>query len=271
MTFDTDLERRLAGALHDRAETAMSRTDTEGNLQPLLADLESSARRRRLTWGVSAAAAAAAVVVALLLTGVPGLPSDDAEPQVPAGERTPVQVAADFVDAFAGYDAVGASLHLAPGADMRIWEGTDGTWQRGLVWADTVGFTVLPGDCASQQRNGSRTLVRCPFDWHSMGSDRIGRGPYHGNAFYVVVDDGQIVTTEMDIPFETNGFSNEMWAPFSRWLRREYPADFARMIHQVDGVEVPYFTDDSIALWRTRMVSWLALNHALDTGSSSAG
>ena len=249
----------------------MSRTDTEGRLQALLADTRAADRRRRLTWGISAVAAVAAVVTALVLTGVPGVPSDDAEKQVPARDRSPVQLASDFVDAFADYDPVGASQDLAPGADMKIWDGADGTWQRGLVWADAVGFTVLPGDCAPQQRNGTRTLVRCPFDLHSLGSDRIGRGPYPDNAMYVVVDDGQIVTTEMDIPFATNGFADEVWDPFARWLEREYPADFARMIHEVEGVQQPSFTDDAIARWRTRMVSWLAVNHALDTAPTSAG
>ena len=55
-----------------------------------------------------------------------------------------------------------------------------------------------------------------------------------------------------------------MWGPFSRWLQREYPADFATMIRVVEGVQQPAFTDDSIARWRTRMVSWLAVNHALE-------
>ena len=79
---------------------------------------------------------------------------------------------------------------------MKIWEDADGSseWQRGLVWAEAVGFKVLPGECAPELRNGSRTMVRCPFDWHSIGSDRIGRGPYPDNAFYVVVDKGEIVT-----------------------------------------------------------------------------
>ena len=278
MTFDTDLERRLTDVLHERAETAMSRTDTEGHLLPLLDDIESSASRRRTVWGLSAAAAAAAVVVALLLTGVPGLSSDDAENRVPAGPRTPVGIATHFVEAFAAYDSVEASRDLALGADMKIWKGTGGTWQRRLVWADAVGFTMLPGDCATQQRLGSRTLVSCPFDMHSLGSDRIGRGPYHDNVFYVVVDDGEIVTTEMVVPSERNGFADEMWDPFTEWLEREYPADFAVMVNELlgtgraaRGVLVPYFTDDSIARWRTRMVSWLAVNHALDTAPSSAG
>ena len=262
-----ELERRVVGVLHHHAETAMNETDTEGRLQALHADTRAADRRRRVTWAISAVAAAAAVVIALVLTGVPGLSSDDAETQVPARSRTPVQVAADFVDAFAAYDPVRASRDLAPDADMKIWADALGRseWQRGLVWADAVDFRVLPGDCAPQQRNGSRTMVRCPFDLHALGSDRMGGGPFHDNAFYVVVDDGEIATTEMVIPFETNGFQNAMWDPFSRWLRREYPADFAVMIRVVGGVEQPLFTDDSITRWRTRMVSWLAVNHALDS------
>jgi hypothetical protein len=266
-----ELERRVADVLHDHAEIAMSRTDTEGRLQPFLADVDAAARRRRTTWAISAVAAAAAVVVALVLTGVPGLPSDDAENLVPAQDRTAVRIAADFVDAFADYDPVRASRDLGTGADMKIWEDTDGTseWQRGLVWAEAAGFKVLPGDCAPEPPNGSRTMVRCPFDVHVFGSDRVGKGPYPDNAFDVVVDKGEIVTTEMVIPFETNGFAKGMWDPFSRWLEREHPADFAVMIREVGGVQWPSFTDDSISRWRLRMVDWLALHHALDTGPSS--
>ena len=270
-TYD-ELERRVAGVLHDHAETAMSQTDTEKRYDAFAEANEASVRRRRVAWGVAALTAAAAVLVALVLTGVPGISSDRSEPQLPAGDRTPVQVATEFVDAFAAYDPVGASQNLAADADMKIWEDADGTseWRRGLVWADAVGFTVFPGDCLPEQRNGSRTMLRCPFDWHSIGSDRIGRGPYHDNAFFVVVDDGEIVTTEMVIPFEANGFQEEMWAPFARWLEREHPADFAVMIREVDGVQQPSFSDDSISRWRLRMVDWLALHHALENGSSSA-
>ena len=268
-----ELERRLAGVLHEHAATAMNATDTEGRLQAFHSDTGSADRRRRLAWGISAVAAAAAVVVALVLTGVPGLSSDRAEPPLPAGDRRPVMVATDFVDAFAAYDPVGASRDLATGADMKIWVDADGRseWQRGLVWADVVGFRVLPGDCVTSQHHGSRTMLRCPFDLHAIGSDRIGRGPYHGNDFYGVVDGGEIVTTEMSIAYETNGFQDEMWAPFSEWLEREYPADFAVMIRNVDGVQLPSFTDDSISRWRTRIVSWLAVNHALDSAPSAAG
>ena len=267
-----ELERRVAGVLHDRAEIAMSQTDTERRLQPFLADTEAAARLRRVTWGISAVAAAAAVVLALVLTGVP-LSSDRSETQVPAKDRSPVDVAADFVDAFAGYDPVRASQDLAVDADMKIWEDADGKrdWQRGLVWAEAVGLKVLPGECAQEQRTGSRTMVRCPFDWHSLGSDRIGRGPYPDNAFYVVVDKGEIVTTEMVVPSETNGFQDEMWDPFTQWLQREYPADFAVMIREIEGVQVPSFTDDSISRWRHRIVNWLALHQALRTTAGSPG
>ena len=273
VTHDDELERRVARVLHDHAEIAMSRTDTDGHLLALLAETEPSARRRRLTWGIGSLAAAAAVAITLVLTGVPGLSTDHAESPLPARDRAPVAVATDFVDAFAAHDATRAARDLAPGADVQIWEDADGNsdWQRGLVWAEAVGFTVLPGDCAPEQGDGSRTTVRCPFDLHSIGSDRIGRGPFHDNAFLLVVDDGQIVAAEMVVTPATNGFQTEMWEPFSAWLLREYPADFAVMIREVDGVQAPSFTDDSITRWRHRIVSWLALHQALRTGANSPG
>ena len=58
-------------------------------------------------------AAAAAVVLALVLTGVPGLSSDRVGDAAARKDRLPVEVAADFVDAFADYDAVRAAQDLA--------------------------------------------------------------------------------------------------------------------------------------------------------------
>jgi len=71
--------------------------------------------------------------------------------------------------------------------------------------------------------------------------------------------------------YRRRGFRDEMWDPFSRWLEQGYPADFAVMIRDVDGVQMPSFTGDSISRWRTRVVSWLAVNQALDTAPSSTG
>gem|GEM_PF-1841273 len=48
-----------------------------------------------------------------------------------------------------------------------------------------------------------------------------------------------------------------------------YPADLAVMIREVDGVQWPSLSDDSISRWRVRIAGWLALHHALDTAPSS--
>jgi hypothetical protein len=145
---DSELERRVADVLHHRLETAMSRTDTEKQYDLLASRLESSARRRRVAWGIGAVTAAAALVLVLVLSGFPGASSDRSQRQVPpARGRTPVQIASDFVDALAAYDATNADHDLASsGDDLRIWPG-EPSLSDGLAWAEAAG--CCPGAVAA--------------------------------------------------------------------------------------------------------------------------
>ena len=43
------------------------------------------------------------------------------------------------------------------------------------------------------------------------------------------------------------------------------------MIREVDGAQMPSFTEESITRWRHRIVNWLALHHALKTTAGSPG
>jgi hypothetical protein len=256
----TELERRVADVLHHHAEIAMSQTDTEKQYDALVAGAEPSGDRRRLAVVAGAAAAAAAVVLALVLAGLPG-GSDRAETRVPASDRSVVDIAGDFVDAFAAYDIDRAAEDLAPGAQMKVWEDGDdvGHWRNGMEWGEAVGFTVLPGDCVRVGSYAFGTVARCSFDLHNLGSERLGIAPFPNNYVDVVVEEGQIVVVDMNVPFETNGHSEQVWEPFVAWLEREHQDDFSKMIvENPDGTQSATHSEEVLALWERYVDEWVA-------------
>jgi hypothetical protein len=259
MTYNTDLERRVADVFHHHAEIAMSKTDTEKQYETLIADSDPSADHRRLALMAGAAAAAAAVVLALVLGWQVGGP-DRADTPIPAGERSPVEIATDFVAASAAYDIAGASRDLAPNAKMQVWEDGDDIahWRNGMEWGDATGFTVLPKDCARVGTPDDRTTVRCPFDVHNLGSERLGIGPFADNYYDVVVEGDQIVLVDVEFPFGTNGHSEQVWEPFVAWLEREHPDDSAAMLAEsTDGMSRPHPAAE-LAMWEAYVDEWVA-------------
>ena len=259
----TGLERRVADVLHHQAEIAMTTTDTETRYDAFAAGIESSVRHRRVTWGIGALAAAAAIVIALVLGGVSGLSSNEADTQLPARDRTPVQIATDFVDALAAYDAAKASQDVGTSeGNLRIWAG-EPSLREGLAWAEAAGFKVLPKDCVSDRPSGSITIVTCQFDWHFLGSDRLGQPPYEGD-FSVWVRGGRIVSASTSLGWYLFGLSPDldlgMWGRFASWLEREHPDAFAAMIVVgEDGIiDKPVYTDESRALWAKYVDEWVA-------------
>jgi len=233
------------------------------------AGIESSVRHRRATWGIGAVAAAAAIVIALVLGGVPGLSSNEADTQLPARARTPVQIATDFVNALAAYDAAKAAHDVGTSeGNLRIWP-AEPSLREGLAWAEVAGFKILPKDCVSDRPRGSMTIVTCQFDWHFLGSDHLGQVP-RGGDFSVMVRGGRIegASTSMDWPVfglrqDVHG-DHPMLRPFVSWLEREHPDDVPAMI-VVGGegapsaaFQTPSYTDESRALWAKYVDEWVA-------------
>jgi len=264
----TELERRVADVLHHHAEIAMSSTDTETRYGAFTAGIESSVGRRRVTWGIGAVAAAAAVVIALVLGGVPGMSSNKAETQLPARDRTPVQIAADYVDALAAYDATRAAQDVAVGDDeLRFWPG-EASLRKALSWAEAASFKISPKDCVGDSPVGGVTNVRCPFDWHHLGSDQLGWVP-RGGEFSVRVRGGRIEGASTSLDWPVTGLRQDkhgdhpMWRPFLSWLEREHPDDLSAMI-VVGGegapsaaFQAPTYTDESRALWAKYVSEWV--------------
>lgn len=259
--YDTDLERRVADVLHSQARVAMSRTDTAQGLLSFREETASADRRRLVTWGAAAVATAAAVVV-LFLSGLGALSADRGQTQVPAQERTPVEVAADFVEAVAAHDVGRASRDLAADARMMVWADTDRVpqWREEMRWAAAVDLTVLPRGCVRTGTVREATSVRCGFDWHNLGSDRLGIGPFEGNFFDVMVERGRIVLVRMDTPLGRNGHGVQVWEPFVAWLEEAHPEDAAEMLQErVFGDDLPTYTDAVLAKWARYVDEWVGV------------
>jgi hypothetical protein len=261
-----ELERRVVEVLHQHAEIAMSSTDTEVQHAEFTSGIESSVRHRRIAWGIGAVAAAAAVVLALVLGGVPGLSSNQTETQLPARERTPVQIARDFIGALAGYDAAKAAQDVVAGeARLYIWPG-DPTLPQALQWAEAARFKILPKDCVRDRPSGDMTTVKCQFDWHFLGSDDLGQVPRVAE-FSLGLRGGRIQSASTSMDWSTFGLRRDahgdlpMWRPFVSWLEREHPDDVEAMIAK--GVccsaehESPIYTDKSRALWAKYVDEWV--------------
>jgi hypothetical protein len=261
-----DLERQIAEALHHHAEIAMSQTDTEKQYQSFVADESSAVRRRRVTWEMGAAAAVTVIVIALVFGGVPGWSSNKADTVVPARDRTPVQIATNFVDALAAYDAANAARDLATSEDsLRIWPG-EPSLRDGLAWAEAARFKILPKDCVRARQTGSETLIRCPFDWHFLGADQLGQPPHEGD-FSVRVRGGRVEGASTSMDWSWAGLRRDalgdlpMWRPFVSWLEREHPDDVPAMIDVGEAVsarfEAPTYTRGSRALWAKYVDEWV--------------
>lgn len=269
MTFSnlTELERRVADVLHHHAQIAMNGTDTETQCGAFTSGIASSARRRRVAW-VTGAAAAAAIVIALVLGGVPGLSSNEAETQLPARDATPVQIATDFVGALAAYDVARATQDVAVGEDeLRFWPG-EPSMREGIAWAEAARFEILPKACIPDEGGtGSGTTVTCQFDWHFLGSDRLGWAP-RASHLSVQVRGGRIEGASTSMDWGWAGLRRDaygdlpMWRPFVSWLEREHPYDVPAMIAKGECCsaehETPIYTDESLALWAKYVDDWVA-------------
>jgi len=259
----TELERRVADVLQHHADVAMAATVTETQHDEFVASTKSSVRRRRIVWGAGAVAVAAGVVIALVLAGLPGLSLDSEHKLEPAtGDRTPVQVATDFVDALAAYDVTRASRDVADQSGrLGLWPGGTQSLRQGMAWGQAAGFQVIPKDCFVPPDDP--TAVTCSFDWHFLGSDRLGQRPKHGE-LAIFVRNGLIVEARNSIGWKHLGVRHVgLWERFDRWLEREHHADAAEMIVEEGNggfaYRAPIWTPGaSYALWSKYVDEWVA-------------
>lgn len=221
----------------------MKRTDTRAKFDTLIIGAEQDLRHRRrrtVAAGLIAAAAAVALIAVALSFGINRQDSTE-----PAQTPTPAeQVAAGFLNAYAAADDQLMATQLAAGAHLG-----DLRDSAGARWREAAGYRILNESCQQQATTTARIRVVCTFDYHMLGSDQLGRGPFTGDKLIVTVKDDKIVTAKEVDTFLTNGFSSQMWIPFSGFVVGEFPKDASIMYSDWPATDSPATTDRSIALW----------------------
>jgi hypothetical protein len=124
----------------------------------------------------------------------------------------------------------------------------------------------LPEGCVRDRGHvEGATPVRCEFDWHVLGSDRLGQHSYEGGELGVFVRGGRIVGANLREPgWDLWGLRGDVWgqfASFDSWLEREHPGDAVQMLLPHDKnnpARVPIYTDASLVLWDRYVDEWVA-------------
>lgn len=212
--------------------------------------------RNRKFGAIAVAAAIGLVAAVLILVTIPGgesatTPGDEAAVVEPAG-APPVEVATSFVRAYGTFDADRAISYLADDATVSVYAGAfevgaaPEEWALNLSWWRKAGYEQILDSCEETGTTASGTTVRCTLDYHHLGSDRIGRGPFSGSYWDLTIRDGQIVSGSQYC--ETQRFSPQMWEPFAEWVSSTYPKDASVMYG--DGTLSNFvLTERSIQLW----------------------
>src|SRR5262245_47705104 len=138
----------------------------------------------------------ALVVGALALAGCSDDSAQDASsstastaaPATPAANADPVDVAREFVDAYGDADADRALAYLTEDAVVERWRTPD-DFRMELSFHHATGAKQMVRACEEQGDSADGTTVRCAFEYHDFYSDEIGRGPFTGSSWDVVVRD----------------------------------------------------------------------------------
>jgi hypothetical protein len=247
----SELERRLGEVLRHHAEDAMNSTDTRTQLETLERGLERDRPRTRARWFV-AAAAAAAVIAALVVVEVRG----DEKSNTPAGPvdvGAATELASDFMDAVAAYDAERAASYLADDAGIQLRTSTvdAASTSRQLRWNRAAEFRLIPGRCELEGVSAPAATVACAYDAHALGSERLGRGPFTGNVLRLTIVDDEIVSGVEELG--SDEFEVKMWEPFTAWLVSNRADEAAFMFADSPWAMRPALTERSARLWATNV------------------
>jgi hypothetical protein len=189
--------------------------------------------------GALAAAAVALVLVAALLI-------IQSREEAPATSQTE-GVATGFLEAYGAFDVEQARTYLADDATIASMTGRDDL--RLLIsYLEATGYQQILDSCEGVSNSASGS-VRCTFDFHALRSGEIGRGPFGGSSFDLVVHDGKIIRATQ--VWETEKFSPQMWEPFAGWVSTAHPEDAAVMYTDESHTNVR-LTGESIRLWDAR-------------------
>lgn len=207
-----------------------------------------ASRKKKLE--VFAVAAAIAVVAVVWIVGTRG-GQDTTTPANPATTGNPAdptakKVATGFVEAYGAFDADRAITYLA-GDGILSGVGLTGARELRLLlsFLEAQGYKQMLSPCEVTTTTASGTWVSCPYDFHAIRSDEIGRGPFRGSYWDITVRDGEIV--RVGGHFEMREFSSQMWDPFAEWVSTNYPEDVKVMYES--GFSDYRLSEKSIRLW----------------------
>jgi hypothetical protein len=167
------------------------------------------------------------------------------------------ETATGFVEAYAGFDTEAATSYLAENANVTLFQNQGEDWQAGNRFMEATGFQLFPGQCEELSTSPTRATVRCPFDYHALGSDQIGMGPFTDSYITVTVEGGEIVSAVMVFEYAANRFSAQMWEPFAAWIRENHPEDIPTMYEDGDSQTLESHSDESTALWAERIAEYV--------------
>lgn len=253
----TPLEHLITAALHDHAEEAMSRTDTESELRQMLDVGDELSRRRHRQWAVGGLVAAAAVVSGALLwpTGNgPDFATNPPAPTSPTTSTSPLnadeQLAHDFVSAYAGFDRQLAASFVGDDATLGLrstW-GKNG-WLRQNRLDEAMGAELRIDGCfQTETLTPDGTQVGCLYSFNILGLDEFGRGPYPGNLYTVTVRGGRVV--DFVESAGANDYDEEAWDPFWAWIEDTHASDIPGLLKAEEHDLTPKEVNESVRLWR---------------------
>jgi hypothetical protein len=212
-------------------------------------------RQRRWSRGKKIGAFAGAAVALALIAALLIMQSRD---EAPATDQTPVaaeasqnkvnasavEVATSFVEAYGAFDVEKAMTYLADDATIAVL-GVQDDPRLLISWLEATGYQQIVDPCEGVGKSASGN-VRCTFAFHGLRSSEIGRGPFGGSSFDLVVRDGKIV--EVSLSWNIEKFSPQVWEPFAEWVTKAHPKDAAVMYvdESQTGVQL---TKESIPLW----------------------
>ena len=209
------------------------------------------ARLRRVRFAAAAVAVVVSAVVigAVMVTGVSG----DKEEIRPAPHPSE-EIARDFLDAYGAFGADRAIALLTDTAVAEAWDSEEG-FRLELSRHQAIGYEQTIKDCQPQSHAGG-VEFRCAFDLQALRSDELGLGPYTGNDWYLTIRDGKVVSAWFEWAYDTNGFNDQIWAPFHEWISAEHPNDVATMY---ENAATPRTTAGSVPLWRRRTTEYVQI------------
>jgi hypothetical protein len=205
----------------------------------------------------AAAGVALALIAALLIIQSRGeAPATDQTPvaEAPESAMNPraVGVATGFLEAFAAFDVEQARTYLADDATISSLGGQDDL-RLLLSFLEATGYQQILDPCEGVG-NSASGRIRCAFDFHALRSGEIGRGPFGGSSFDLVVRDGKIVHVSQT--WEIEKFSPQVWEPFANWVSKVHPED-AAVMYQDDSRSGVRLTQQSIRLWELRTLEYV--------------